>query len=519
MKNNFGFFLPADVVKAKDDKTGEEKMQIAGIASTTDEDTDEEILLPSGFDLSYFTNNGFINWHHRQKDKPSAIIGEPSAASIVNGGKQMKVVCDLYNTPLAREVYDLGVVLQTQSKTGRRLGFSIEGKVLERDKNNPKIVTKAAITGCAITYQPKNGSTIAEIVKADGTTPDPDLSVDMEGLMEDLALLGQDAGQEILKACEYDMKKDVSEDLDKQNFETDEDAEKKEDEIEEEEKDKEKEVEKDLTAGSESGRALQTESLDGELKDGRSPFLSKAQLQDFMDHSGIEVDIEDFISFIYKANNFDMATMTTYAAPKITKDDLEKAMELLEKAGSYKAEEQPDEMEPDEDDEDDEDDKVEKASEAALLSQSHSVGDSIEKAIQTLASNYAEGFGALKTLIKGMSEEIAEVKEQNTLLKAQVDELNNAPAAQRKSLRPGSTKAIEKSFDNDLEKGGQGGEKTLSLSQEKGKVVAQLELLAFPASGGINETFAKAMTVFESSSHLEPLAAEALRAKGFTLLN
>ena len=176
-------------------------------------------------------------------------------------------------------------------------------------------------------------------------------------------------------------------------------------------------------------------------------------------------------------------------------------------------------MEPDEDDEDDEDDKVEKASEAALLSQSHSVGDSIEKAIQTLASNYAEGFGALKTLIKGMSEEIAEVKEQNTLLKAQVDELNNAPAAQRKSLRPGSAKVIEKSFDNDLEKGGQGGEKTLSLSQEKGKVVAQLELLAFPASGGINETFAKAMTVFESSSHLEPLAAEALRAKGFTLLN
>ena len=106
-------------------------------------------------------------------------------------------------------------------------------------------------------------------LNASGSPPDPDLSVDMEGLMEDLALLGQDAGQEILKACEYDMKKDVSEDLDKQNFETDEDAEKKEDEIEEEEKDKEKEVEKDLTAGSESGRALQTESLDGELKDGR----------------------------------------------------------------------------------------------------------------------------------------------------------------------------------------------------------------------------------------------------------
>jgi len=212
MKNNFGFFMPAEIVKSKD-KDGVEKMQIAGIASTTDEDTDEEILLPKGFDLSYFTESGFVNWHHRQKDKPSAIIGEPSAAKVIDGGKKMHVVCDLYDTPLAQEVFALGKVLESQSTSGRRLGFSIEGKVLERDKNNPRIVTKAAITGCAITYQPKNKATIAEIVKADGSTPDVDLTPDMDGLLEDLKLMkaAGASSKEILKAC--------SSDLDAQSFE------------------------------------------------------------------------------------------------------------------------------------------------------------------------------------------------------------------------------------------------------------------------------------------------------------
>ena len=499
MKNNFGFFIPGELEKSTD-KNGVEKMQFSGIASTTDEDTDEEILLPSGFDLSYFLKSGYVNWHHRQKDKPSAIIGEPSEAKIIANGKQMKVVCDLYNTPLAKEVYDLGVVLKNQSTSGRRLGFSIEGKVLERDKKNPKIVTKAAITGCAITYQPKNSSTVADIVKADGADPDYDLTVDMDALVEDLALLGQDGGKEILKACEEDsvMLKDVSGDLDAQNFETTEEDEEKEDE-----------VEKDLTSNSPSGKAIQPESVDKEIKDSRPAFLSKSEVQEFMDYSGIEVDIESFITFINKIKDSNNMATKANAGNKVTADDLQKAMEFLEKAGTLSKADQPDEIESDED-EDDEEEEVSKAQNVGL--------DTIEKAVQTMASNYAEGFGAIKTLLVGFKTELDSVKTENELLKAQVDELNSSPVAQRKAMtRTAGTKAIEKSFETDQLNGNGGGDKVLSISRNKPQIVGQLEQLTFD-NNGFNEVFAKSMTTFESSSQLDSNAMEALRKLGFDLV-
>lgn len=507
MKNEFGFFLPGQVYKSKDEKTGVEKMRFAGVASTTDEDTDEEILLPSGFDLSYLTENGFVNWHHRQKDKPSAIIGEPSEAKVIEGGKKMRIVCDLYNTPLAREVYELGEVLETQSKTGRRLGFSIEGKVLERDKSNPKIVKRAMITGCAITYQPKNNSTIAEIVKADGTSPDYDLTVDVDGLMEDIALLGQNAGLEILKACEFDVKKDMSGDIDNQNFDSTSSEDK---DSTEEEQDEEDSVEKTLDSSTSSGQAIQPESLDKEQKDARESFLSKAELENFMLQSGIEASIEEFELFILKVKSQDMTATTT----KITSEDLQKAMGVLEKAGEKKVP-QPDEMEPEEEDEEEEaeEDKVEKAmnGETILAITSQTQQNAIEKAIQEIGKNYGEGFKAVSTIVKGLQDEIVELRSQ----------LSNMPIANRKSLvRVGGSKAIEKSFDTSegLVGSGGGNQNVLSISKDKGKIISKLESLAFPAAGGFNDAFAKAMTSFESSSQLSQLAMDALRSQGFELI-
>ena len=61
--------------------------------------------------------------------------------------------------------------LEKDSKT-RRLGYSIEGKVLKRksnDKNSPdyKHIEKAVITGVAITHMPKNPKTFANIIKGE----------------------------------------------------------------------------------------------------------------------------------------------------------------------------------------------------------------------------------------------------------------------------------------------------------------------------------------------------------------
>src|SRR5690606_2837507 len=49
----------------------------------------------------------------------------------------------------------------------RRMGFSIEGKALDRDPLNPKRITKARITGVAITASPKNPNTLMSIVKGE----------------------------------------------------------------------------------------------------------------------------------------------------------------------------------------------------------------------------------------------------------------------------------------------------------------------------------------------------------------
>jgi hypothetical protein len=91
------------------------------------------------------------------------IIGEPTKAVIRNG--QLHVEGYLYeDSVMAKSVYETAKILKKSSKT-RSFGFSIEGKALERDPLNPKRITKAEITGIAVTPSPKNPGTNLEIVK------------------------------------------------------------------------------------------------------------------------------------------------------------------------------------------------------------------------------------------------------------------------------------------------------------------------------------------------------------------
>lgn len=177
-KKDFRFFVPVEIEKAKD-KTGKEVMKIAGVASTADRDSDGEVLDPSGFDLSYFLNNGFINWHHQAKNKPNAIIGEPTVAEIKDGGLYVEGL--LYpESNLAKEVYELAKGLE-KSGSKRRLGFSIEGKVLERDSLDERFVKKAKITGLAVTPTPKNANTIVDIIKGNFNEIEKDEILQFEG--------------------------------------------------------------------------------------------------------------------------------------------------------------------------------------------------------------------------------------------------------------------------------------------------------------------------------------------------
>jgi len=168
MDNKFNFFVPAEVdfEKAKG-KTGEEKyknMYLSGVASTDEEDTDEETLEPQGYVLDRFLKSGLVNYEHMAKAGGAKYwIGEPTDAKVK--GNKFFVKAKLWDkSKMARDLYDT-VEIMKGSGSSRKIGWSIEGKALQRDPMNEKRITKALITNVALTFMPKNGSTYADIIK------------------------------------------------------------------------------------------------------------------------------------------------------------------------------------------------------------------------------------------------------------------------------------------------------------------------------------------------------------------
>lgn len=176
MNNNsdFNFWMPLDIEKSGE---GKQVMRIKGIASTAHVDTDEETLEPSGFVLDRLTKSGYFNYDHRSRENPMYIVGEPDVAKIVGG--KLYVEGNLYDTPLGKNIWEFANVLK-KSGSKRQLGFSIEGKALERDPLNQKRITKALLTGIAITPSPKNSNTLMDIVKGEKSEMFIDYEFDIE---------------------------------------------------------------------------------------------------------------------------------------------------------------------------------------------------------------------------------------------------------------------------------------------------------------------------------------------------
>jgi hypothetical protein len=172
-QQKFNFFIPInlddELIKAgKSGKGKYENMLVYGQASSDDEDTDGEILEPSGYDLTRFLKYGFINLEHKSKEDPRYILGEPVEA-VVKGNKFF-VKGKLYkDSPLARNMWDTMHIMKS-SGSSRKVGWSIEGIARERDHLNPKRITKALITGVALTTSPKNSNSYADIVKGNCDT-------------------------------------------------------------------------------------------------------------------------------------------------------------------------------------------------------------------------------------------------------------------------------------------------------------------------------------------------------------
>lgn len=170
MENKFNFLIPIDdelLEKAAalplDDESRYDNMILFGEASDDSEDIEGEILEPQGYVIDRFLESGYINYEHLAKRSPKFIIGEPIEAKIV--GNKFMVKAKLWkDSQVARDLYDK-VLEMKRSGSKRRPAWSIEGKSLLKDPINPKRIKRALITNIAVTFNPVNGNSWADIAK------------------------------------------------------------------------------------------------------------------------------------------------------------------------------------------------------------------------------------------------------------------------------------------------------------------------------------------------------------------
>lgn len=151
---------------------------LRGVASCEEPDLQREVVIQKGIDLMPCIERGYINYDH--KGSP---IGIPLNLSLVNAeghpliaksGAPMKgtvlyAEAELWPTSAGhRGADEAWATAQCANATGRPFGYSIEGKVLQRNGNR---IVKSELRHLALTHQPvqQRSFAIAELVKSMGT--------------------------------------------------------------------------------------------------------------------------------------------------------------------------------------------------------------------------------------------------------------------------------------------------------------------------------------------------------------
>lgn len=165
----FDFEVPASFFEKAEADKGRQR-RIGGIVSCETKDRQNEKILARGLSMGDFLHNGWFNDNHSKKT--TDILGYPELTQFISAGSQMPdgriakadghwVEGYLLDTPEADKVWELGKALQ---KTSRRLGFSVEGKILKRSADDKRVIAKAMVRNVAITNCPVNTDSRMEIL-------------------------------------------------------------------------------------------------------------------------------------------------------------------------------------------------------------------------------------------------------------------------------------------------------------------------------------------------------------------
>ena len=161
IEEQFSFFVPAQIVEKANPKTGKVRRVIQGIASTSDKDLQGETVEQLGIDYSYFTKHGYFNDDHKPGNENR--VGEPNDVKLTKNGLFVKGI--MYEGPGKERADAIWNHMNALDSNGssRRMGFSIEGKIVRRAGTN---VRKCWLQNIAVTAAPVNTKTWAEIVKS-----------------------------------------------------------------------------------------------------------------------------------------------------------------------------------------------------------------------------------------------------------------------------------------------------------------------------------------------------------------
>lgn len=170
-EKDFKFFVPIELVKSeKDDDATEWRIQ--GIASTDDEDLQGEVVDQEGLDISILkAGRGLFNYDHQKG--PENLVGEIEDAEfkMIDGKRKLMVKGYLFKHQERSKAF-YNILKSLKKGSGNRVQMSIEGKVLQRDMMNSKTIKKARVDKVALTLDPVNPYTYAELVKS-LNSPDP----------------------------------------------------------------------------------------------------------------------------------------------------------------------------------------------------------------------------------------------------------------------------------------------------------------------------------------------------------
>lgn len=173
--DKFRFWFPFELEKAGEPGDGEMFASINGIVSSERRDEDGEIVKQDGIDWSYFKSMGKLTYGHPAT--VANVIGEPTEVSpttLPDGtpAHHMKgrlFLIDELGGKVAKKA-------RAMKKSGARsrLGLSVEGHVIERDKADPKTINRCKVITVAVDANPKNHDAQMELAASLGVPFNPD---------------------------------------------------------------------------------------------------------------------------------------------------------------------------------------------------------------------------------------------------------------------------------------------------------------------------------------------------------